>query len=174
VILDLLANELRVHASTVGELKLYVAEFGRHLFGEPGYFTFKKKYTLTPLSTHGRSALMCNGVEGMKSVRLREIQWEWENAFGHVVKHRASDVFLAFTLQKLEIPRGAVLRKAAFDVELTDGLRPRAVTIWPPKTASYGRGEEAALVERWLRRQGFILLGRKATIEKAKPTLAGT
>jgi hypothetical protein len=174
VVLDLVEHELRVHASTVGEVRLYVMEFGRHLFNDPGYFAFKKKYTLEPLRTRGRKALVCKGIEGMKSVRLRELTWTWDNAFAHVVKHRASDLFLALGLQRLGIPLDAILTKAVFEVELTDVEKSRRFSIWPPKTAAYGRGEEAALIEQWLRKQDFILLGKKMTREKADPLVAST
>jgi hypothetical protein len=174
VVLDLVEHELRVHASTVGEIKLYVTEFGRHLFNDSCYFAFKKKYTLEPLRKRGRKALICKGIEGMKSVRLRGIDWTWDNAFGHAVKHRASDLFLALAVQKMEIPPGAILKKAVFEVDLTDVDKSRRFSIWPPKTTTYGRGEEAALIEQWLRKQGFILLGKKTIGDKADPVVAST
>jgi hypothetical protein len=174
VVLDLVEHELRVHASTVGEVELYVTEFGRHLFGNPDYFTFKKKYTLEPLRTHGRKALTCKGIEGMKSVRLRAINWTWENAIGHKVNHRASDLFLAFAVQATEIPPDAILKKAIFEVEFSGVEKPHKFSVWPPKSSGHGWGEEAALIEKWLRRQGFILLGKKTTGEKADPVVAST
>jgi hypothetical protein len=110
----------------------------------------------------------------MKSVRLRAINWTWENAFGHTVKHRASDLVLAFAVQNMEIPPDAILKKAVFEVELSEVEKPRSFSIWPPKSSAYGRGEEAALIEQWLRRQGFILLGRKTAGEEADPVVAST
>jgi hypothetical protein len=172
VVLDLVEHELRVHASTVGEIKLYVAEFGRHLFNNPDYFSFGKKYTLEPLRTHGRKALICNGIQGMKSVRLRAINWTWDNTFGHAVNHRASDLFLALAVKALEIPPDAILKKAVFEVVFSEGDKPRKFTIWPPKSSAYGWGEEAALIEKWLQRQGFILLGKKTTGEKTDSFVA--
>jgi hypothetical protein len=110
----------------------------------------------------------------MKSVKLREINWSWEkNAFGHAVKHRASDLFLALVVQNMEIPAGAILKKAVFEVQLEGAEKPRTFSVWPPKTASFGRGEEAALIQQWLRRQGFILLGKKASDDKTDRSLAG-
>lgn len=172
VVFDMARHELRVHASTVGEIRLYVTEFGRHLFNDPNYFEFKPKYTLAPLVKRGRKALICKGIAGMKAVRLREIHWIWQGAFGHAVTHRASDLFLAFAVQNMEIPKDAILKKAVFDVELSDVDKPRSISIRPPRTATYGRGEEAALVERWLRKQGFIFLGEKADDEEADPVVA--
>lgn len=172
VVCDAVANELRVHASTLGEMRLYVAAFGRHLFGDENHFTFATKYTLEPLQLRGRDALNCRNIYGLETIRLREIQWAWDGAFQHVETHRAADLFLAFAVRDLAIPREATITKAVFEVRLTGIEKPRKLSIRPPNTASFERGEEAALIEQWLRDQEFILVGAKAGNEEADAVMA--
>ena len=49
VIYDLAHNELRINASTFGDVREYRALFGRHVFGGENKFVFTEKYTLDPL-----------------------------------------------------------------------------------------------------------------------------
>ncbi len=172
VIYDAANNELRVRATTLGEMRLYVAEFGKHLFGDEQYFVFTQKYTLAPLQDRGRKALNCRGIDGLESVRLREVQWLWDGAFKQVDTHRASDLFEAFAIRGMTIPKEPTIQKAVFEVKLAAVEKPRLASIRIPNTAAFGRGEEALPVEQWLRQQGFILLGTKAEHEEADEVLA--
>ena len=72
----------------------------------------------------------------------------------------------------MAIPQEALISKAVFEVRLTGMEKPQSVSIKPPNTATFGHGEEAALIEQWLREQGFILLGTRAEDEKADPVMA--
>ncbi len=173
VVYDAAANELRVHASTLGEIRIYLKAFGKHLFGNEDRFTYRQKYTLNPLKLRGRDALNCHSIDGLESIRLREIQYAWTGAFKEVETHRASDVFLAFALRNVVIPHEPVIRKAVFDVKLAGIEKPEKVTITPPNTATFGHGGAAALIEQWLREQGFILLGVRAADEETDPAMAG-
>ncbi len=49
VIYDAVHNELRINASTFGDVREYRALFGRHVFGGEDKFVFAEKYTLRPL-----------------------------------------------------------------------------------------------------------------------------
>ena len=173
VVYDAAANELRVHASTLGEMRLYLKAFGKRLFGREDQFTYREKYTLEPLRQRGRDALNCRSIDGLETIRLREIQYAWDGAFKEVETHRASDLFLAFALRNVAIPEEAFIRKAVFDVKLASIEKPEKVTITLPNTATLGHGEAAALIEQWLREQGFILVGARAEDEEAEPVMAG-
>ena len=172
VIYDAAANELRVPATTLGEMRLYVAAFGKYLFGDEHHFGFTQKYTLSPLQERGRDALACCGIEGLESIRLREVQWLWNGAFTHVETHRASDVFEAFAMRGMVLPKEPTIQKAVFELKLLGAPKRRLATIRMPNLASFSSGEEAAPVEQWLRQQGFILLGRKAEHEEADEVMA--
>ena len=172
MICDFAHNELRVHATTLGEIRLYVAAFGKHLFGSATHFVFKAKYTLAPLQERGREALNCWSIEGLDLVRLRELHWAWDGAFKHVEIQKASDLFMAFAVQQRTVPEAPKLVKAIFDVKLSGIEKPRAVMIRPPASASFGRGEEASLIEQWLREQRFVVLGEAAPNDEPEPALA--
>lgn len=173
VVYDSAADELRVHASTLGEMRQYVAAFGKHLFGDANRFSFKAKYTLAPLQLRGRESLTCRNIEGLESIRLREIHWAWDGAFKHVETHRASDLFMAFAVRQVAIPKEPKIIKAVFEVKLTGLEKPRSATIKPPAAASFGRGEEAALIEQWLREQKFVVVGAAVRDEETDPVVVG-
>ena len=44
--------------------------------------------------------------------------------------------------------------------------------VQPPNVAEYGRGEEAALIEQWLRARGFVIVGSVADDENNQPFMA--
>jgi hypothetical protein len=173
VVYDEAANEFRVHSDGIREMRLYLKAFGKHLFGREDQFTYREKYTLEPLKQRGRDALNCRSIESLEAIRLREIQYAWDGAFKEVEVHRASDVFLAFALRNVVIPQEAFIRKAIFDVKLVGIEKPEKVTITLPNTATLGHGPATALIEQWLREQGFILLGVRAEDEEAEPVVAG-
>ena len=66
----------------------------------------------------------------------------------------------------------AELRYARFAVKLAGETHPRPVLVRPPNVAEYGRGEEAALIEHWLRERKFILVGSVADDENARSFMA--
>lgn len=155
-------DELRVRATTIAETRLYVAAFGKHLFGSKTHFALKPKYSLAPLRLRGREALNCRSIENLESIRLREIQWVEGGAFEHMEIHRAPDLFTVFDLWHRAIPQEPKLIKAAFEVKLTGVETPRIVEIKPPSGASFGCGEEAEPIEQWMREQRFIVGGTAA------------
>lgn len=172
VIYDPVNNELRISTSTIGELKLYREKFGKHLFGDSEKFVYVQKYTLAPLKTDGPAALQCRDVDGMEWVRLTEIEYDWATAFNYTEKHKAEDVFKALEMKRRRIEPEAELRYARFAVKLAGETNPRPVLVRPPNVAEYGRGEEAALIEHWLRERKFILVGSAADDENARSFMA--
>lgn len=172
VIYDAVHNELRISAGTIGELRLYREKFGKHVFGDPEKFVYGQKYTLTPLKTEGVRSLQCRDVGGIEWVRLTEIEYAWPCAFDHTEKHKADDVFKALELQRRGIETRAGLHHARFAVKLAGETNPRPVLIQPPNVAEYGRGEEAAVIEQWLRVRGFVLFGSAAGDETSQLFMA--
>jgi hypothetical protein len=53
VVLDPTEGDLRINTRTQGEIKQYRKVFGRHLYGDDGFFSGASKYTLTPLREKG-------------------------------------------------------------------------------------------------------------------------
>jgi hypothetical protein len=171
VIYDLHNNELRISAGPVGQMRLYREMFGKHLFGDAGMFVYAHKYTLTPLQTLGSAALYSRDVAGVEWVRLTEIEYAC-STFDYTERHKAEDVFQAMALTGRGIETGAQLQHACFAVKLAGETNPRPLAIRPPNVAEYGRGEEAAVIERWLRARGFVLTGSAMDDEDSNPFMA--
>lgn len=172
VVYDLLANELRVSTGSIGELRLYREQFGRHIFGDAEKFVYAQKYTLAPLKTDGANSLLCRDVGGLERVRLTELEIDSGCALNLTKRYKATDVFKAIEMTHEEIPAEAAVLHARFAVNLAGETTPRPVLVQPPNVAEYGRGEEAALIERWLVARRFVLVGREADDEYSGLLLA--
>lgn len=172
VLLDLAHKELRVNASSAPDLRQYRTLFGRHLFGNDGCFVLAEKYTLEPLQTLGEAALACCDIEGIDSVKLKEVEYAWGGAFEHTETHRAADLFKALPLIRRGLECEPVIRKAVFEVKLTGERRARTVTIKAGNRSGYGRGDEAMMIERWLRARGFVISEERAHDARTHPALA--
>jgi hypothetical protein len=172
VIYDALNNELRISTSTIGELRLYREKFGKHVFGDPEKFVYAQKYTLAPLRTDGIASLQCRDVSGVEWVRLTELECLWPSAFDYTEKLKACDLFRAMELKQRKIDAQAELLHARFAVKLAGEANPRPVLVQPPNIAEYGRGEEAAIIEQWLRARGFVIVGSVADDETTPSFMA--
>lgn len=172
VLLDLMHKEMRINASSVPDLREYRTLFGRHLFLNENYFVFAEKYTLEPLQKAGEMALSCRDIEGIESVKLKEVEYAWGGAFEHTETHRAADLFRALPLIRRGLECEPVIRKAVFEVKLTGERRARTVTIRAGNRSGYGRGDEAMVIERWLRARGFVISEERAHHAPTYPALA--
>lgn len=172
VLLDLTHKELRINASSVPDLRQYRTLFGRHLFRNDDFFVFAEKYTLEPLQIAGEMALNCRDIEGIESVKLKEVEYAWGGAFEHTETHRAADLFKALPLIRRGLECEPVIRKAVFEVKLTGERRARTVTIKAGNRSGYGRGDEAMVIERWLRARGFVISEERALHAPTYPALA--
>jgi hypothetical protein len=173
VILDIAHNEMRINASNLGALRQYRALFGRHLFRDENRFVFAEKYTLDPLKMDGQPAMACRDVAGIDSVRLREIEYGWEGAFDHVEIHRAEDLFKALMIVNRIVEKGARIRKAVFKIKLEGEKKARTVAIKAGNKSGYNRGEEATMIEDWLRARGFVLTQERSPNAEANAAVAG-
>jgi hypothetical protein len=172
VIYDVSHNELRINASTFADVREYRALFGRHIFGGDDRFVFAEKYTLDPLQKDGRDALNCRDIPGMDRVDLREIEYSWGGAFDHVEIHRASSLFNALVLINRSVEHEAHILKAVFRIRLDGEKKPRTVTIKAGNKSGYNRGEEAMMIEDWLRARGFVLTEDHLQDEEADAAMA--
>ena len=174
VIYDLVHNELRINASAFADVRVYLTLFSRHIFGGEAQFVLTEKYTLEPLKTDGRAALNCQDIPGMDSVTLWEVEYSWGGAFEHIEIHRAKGLFHALALIQRVIETEPQIRKAVFKIKLTGEKRPRTVTIKAGNKSGYNRGEEAMVIEDWLRARKFVLTAEPAeeTAQDAEADMA--
>ena len=174
VIYDIAHNELRINASTFGDVREYRALFGRYIFGGEDKFVFAEKYTLEPLKKLGREALNCLDIPGLEKVELREIEYSWNGAFDHIEIHRAGSVFHALVLINRGVEQEAHIRKAVFKIKLEGEKKPRTVTIKAGNKSGYNRGEEAMMIEDWLRARGFVLTEERLADAEADSAVASS
>ena len=66
----------------------------------------------------------------------------------------------------------ARIRRAVFKIKLDDEKKARTVTIKAGNKSGYNRGEEATMIEDWLRARGFVLTQETAQDAQVDSTLA--
>ena len=108
----------------------------------------------------------CRDIPGLEKVELREIEYSWGGAFDHVEIHRAGSVFHALVLINRGVEQEAHIRKAVFKIKLEGEKKPRTVTIKAGNKSGYNRGEEAMMIEDWLRARGFVLTEERPRMRK--------
>ena len=157
LVYETLIGEIRMNACGKGEKDTLCREFGRHLFNNENYFPGKGKYTLEPLQTDGEASIVCTDVEGMEWVRLKELQFFWGGAEKEIEIRKANDVFAAYAGRNHAMPQKVHIIRASFLVKFTDSKTARTVVIRPSNIAQYTRDSDAALIEIWLTKRGFII-----------------
>ena len=157
VVYDAEAGELRVHADCEQEPELFRVLFGLHLFGAYDYFpASKRKYTLDPLK-RGRAVLASAGIDGLREITLREVEFQGHGELGMRERMVAPDLFSIFEARQCGIPAEADIRMARFQVRFGDAAKPRTFTIRPSNFATFSRDDDSVPLHEWLRRQGFVL-----------------
>jgi hypothetical protein len=173
LVLDPAEGELRINARNKGEKKEYRKVFGRHLYGDDGFFGGESKYTLEPLREKGEDAIA--PVEGMEEVFLTEVDFLWGGSFSEKEIRKADDVFGAYKARNRAFPAKPPITKACFRVTFSDSDTPRTVTIKPPNVAQYTRDADSVIVEKWLKARGFIVAKDKEQNEPAvEAVMVGT
>jgi len=149
-------GEIRMHACGKTERETLRRLFGLHLFRSEDFFLKEGKYTLEPLRSDGSASLVCTDIDGIDLVTLKEIHYFWGGAESEMEIRKATDLFAAFSGRNRHIPDRVGIVRASFSVKLTNSKTARTVTIRPPNTAHYTRDDDAALIEEWLQKRGFI------------------
>jgi hypothetical protein len=157
LIYDTASDEMSVHANTKGEIKLYLACFGRLLFGDEDYFPPADKFSLDPLLDYGADSLLCEDVEGLEDIRLVEYRRYWGGKYKELEIRKATDIFAALSARGQRLGVGGRLVGAVFKVKFTDSPKERSAAIRPPGNAIYERNEDSELIEIWLANRGFVL-----------------
>ena len=167
LIYDERSGDVGVHAGTKGERNLYLRTLGRHLFSGEEHFLPAGRFTLDPLFEDGSQALNVEDVDGIKGVRLVECRRYFGGPHREIETRKAEDIFAALASRNIQSLAGARLNSASFKVAFDDSEKERSVTIRPPGIARYERNDDSELIERWLRRRGFILSGQGVDDDEA-------
>ena len=162
VILDPVYRELRINANSTRDLRKLKDLFGLHLLQDSEAFVYEAKYSLEPLRTQREDSLRCRDVDGIAAVRVTEVELDYGGENNHIRIEKAKDIFKALAAAPAGAESEPLYRKAVFSLTLEGEKRPRAVSVRAGNTAAYRRGEEAAVIENWMRARGFILIGSGA------------
>jgi hypothetical protein len=150
-------GEIRMHTCGKREMDLFRRMFARHIFNDDDFFPGTGKYTLEPLRNGEEASVVCTDVDGMEWVHLTEVQFFWGGAAKEYEIRKATDVFAAYAGRGRAMPQKARIVGAKFQVRFTDSKTERTVTIRPSNIAHYTRDSDAAVVEDWLSKRGFII-----------------
>jgi hypothetical protein len=165
VIFDPSAGELGVHADCKDEPELFRQAFGLHLCGDRDFFPHsRRKYTLEPLKVNGPASLDCSGIQGMKTIKLKELEYETPGEIWARRRIQAADVFKVLENDGDSIPEDAELRQAKFAVKFHDAKRARTIIVRPSNYAQVGRDDDAVIMDEFFRRQGFVLQQEEAPV----------
>ncbi len=150
-------GEIRMNARSKGEKELYRTKFGLHLFGDAEFFDGKSKFTLEPLRESGSASILCDDIEGIDWVRLKEFQIYWPGTHNEIEIRKAEDIFASLEARNRSIPNGGRLSKASFLIKFSDSNTPRTVTLSSGNRAQFKRDDDAEVLEEWLIRRGFVI-----------------
>jgi hypothetical protein len=151
-------DEIRVNARTQGERELYIQQFGLHLRGSLDYFSHRAPYTLEPLRAQGAGALDADGLEGISTITLRELEILLNNNQRETITRQAEDIFRCAPLdprQTSPIPDNVHLARAIFDIQFAGGRKAHPVEIRPPNILKVSRRSDPHAVQDWLLKRGF-------------------
>jgi len=152
-----LASPVEVHARSNWEKGLYQRLFGKHLFGNEGFFTGKPKYTLEPLKRYGRAALECSDVPGLEEVVLTAVRAFQPSRSPRCESHTGDDLFASWGSHTLPFCPNAHVVSAGFGLKILGSSTPSRISIGLPNRAQYTRDVDRSWVDQWLLRRGFIL-----------------
>ena len=135
----------------------YCRVMGLHLFKDETYFqSTDKPFTFMPLSSHRETDYDWTQVDGIKSIRLTEIQFRWGDILETHKITSESDYFPE--LAKRNISRSTdnplPIVAANFQVKFNGQSKERSLSITPYK-ASFVRNEDTLVIDNWFVKHGF-------------------
>jgi hypothetical protein len=160
VVYNVERDEIRIHASSTGERKLYRAEFGRRLRGDPDYFSERKNFVLDPLRDDIDKALDPEGLPEIKRVILQEIEMAFGGDFDDRLIRKSDDMVMSAARRSKDgvpikvIKDGGQLVRAAFEIEFANSKKPRKVYLRPDELRVSRHGDLKA-VHTWLNERKF-------------------
>lgn len=150
-------GEMAINCCGERERKVLLRHFGACLFGRSNFFPVASRYSLAPLARHGRDCLACGDVPAIERVSLTGVEFLFAGEPWRYEARRAEDIFELIEQNHLKWPEKTEdIRRATFQVKFRRSRRPRSLTIVPCNKVIYGREEDSALLEPWLRKREFV------------------
>ncbi|MBK6696879.1 MAG: hypothetical protein IPG50_32535 [Myxococcales bacterium] len=161
VIYDARTHKLCVNAQFAIENNFYRRAIGEVYFGHADHFQPRSVFTGAPIQEEGPAALSIEGVDGLRSVTLRELVIE---------RPRHATVFfkgddLSKELQsrhEREVIRSGTIAHMRFALGVAGRARPLKVEVSLPNTLSYDRRIAPDVVRAFLRKRGFRAVPKEA------------
>jgi len=150
-------GEIRMNAETKGEKELYRTKFGQHFFGGSDFFNGKSKFTLEPLREIGEDSLLCDDIDGMEWVKLKEYQIYRGGSQKEVEIRKAEDIFASLREREWSFPTGGPITRASFLIKFTDSKNARTLKLSSSNRAQFKRDDDAEIIEQWMTNRGFIV-----------------
>lgn len=147
-------RELKIHAGSKMEQRLYAQVFGEKLCGDADTFTETGNYTLDPLR-EGPTSMSTLDVAGISRVRLVEVALNHGGEHNEYEIRRATNIFATDFFLDGGFPDGVPIDRAVFRFTIAHTDKVRKVTIKPPRTAVYTRDTDGLIIEGWLQARGF-------------------
>ncbi|BBO77772.1 hypothetical protein DSCW_51890 [Desulfosarcina widdelii] len=151
-------GEIRMNAETKGEKELYRTKFGKYFFGDSEFFNGKSKFTLEPLREIGEDSILCDDIDGMEWVRLKEYQIYHGGTQKDVEIRKAEDIFASLRQRERSMPRSGTISKASFLIKFKDSKNARTVKLSSANRAQFKRDDDAEIIEQWMTNRGFIVM----------------
>jgi hypothetical protein len=151
-------GEIRMNAETKGEKELYRTKFGKYFFGDSEFFNGKSKFTLEPLREVGEDSILCDDIDGMEWVRLKEYQIYHGGTQKDVEIRKAEDIFASLRQRERSMPRSGTISRASFLIKFKDSKNARTVKLSSANRAQFKRDDDAEIIEQWMTNRGFIVM----------------
>lgn len=161
VIYDERTHKLCVNAQFAIENNFYRRAIGEVYFGHAEHFQPRSVFTGAPIQEEGPAALSIDGVDGLRSVTLRELVVERPRHA--TVMFKGDD--LSKELQsrhEREVIRSGTIAHMRFALGVAGRARPLKVEVSLPNTLSYDRRIAPDVVRAFLRKRGFRAVAREA------------
>ena len=161
VVYNVERDDLRIRAGSKGEEKLYQAEFGLRLRGDPAYFSERKYFTLDPLYGDLARALDTEGLPDIEYIKLLQVVLSLGGEFDDYLIKKSDDLVLSAAemakkgLEVPVIPPGGRLISATFEIKLKAAKTAGKVKLSIPDTLNVGRSADRKAVENWVTRKHF-------------------
>ncbi|MDR0392412.1 MAG: hypothetical protein LBH59_10930 [Planctomycetaceae bacterium] len=153
-------GELQIHASTIGEKKIYCNLIGTHIFGDGEFFIYSdntEKFTLQPFCRDWRNSLICSDIDGIESVVPIEVRFVIDEELRHTATHKADNLFDAFEHAGHQRLTFYNVNRLTLRIKFSGDQSMRNVTLCTPCTAIFERDSDSSLINLFLKRRGFIL-----------------
>lgn len=167
-------GELRVHTKNKGEQDLYRRELSKLISGDSSFFPGLDKYDLDPIVYDGEKSLVVRDIDGIDWIMLIEVRVEKRRShYKLLTTYAAPNVFLALRDDSIHFHPNEIVTKAKFKVKFTGEDKPRTITITPPNKLQLCRDADAALIDVWLRKRGFVRNEEVSDVQESEDFLVG-